>query len=239
MNAQTVFKRYELKYFLTTQQVEALMPLINGHMTPDEYGKSTILNLYFDTPDDRLIRRSLEKPVYKEKIRLRSYAVPDDATPVFLEVKKKYKGIVYKRRVSAPYQQMMQYLDEQVAFTDSQIMDEIDYFMQYYPTLAPHVFLSYEREAFCVPKDSDLRITFDRNILWRQDKLLLSEGAYGSRLLSEDVILMEIKASGGMPLWLSHFLTEEHLRRRSFSKYGTVYMQTHYPATRTSTEVIL
>lgn len=239
MNTQTVFKRYEFKYFLNETQLDALMPLINTHMRTDAYGKSSILNLYFDTPNDMLIRHSLEKPVYKEKLRLRSYTVPDADTPVFLEIKKKYKGVVYKRRAGTSYQQMLRYLNEQIPFSDSQIMHEIDYFMQYYPNLTPHVFLSYEREAFHAPACSDLRITFDRNILWRQENLSLAAGIYGTQLLPDNSILMEVKTSGGMPLWLTHFLTEEHLQRRGFSKYGTVYIQTHYPINQTPMEVTL
>lgn len=239
MNTQTVFKRLEFKYFLNETQLNTLLPLINTHMSADAYGKSTISNLYFDTPNDMLIRHSLEKPVYKEKLRLRSYTVPDADTPVFLEIKKKYMGVVYKRRISTSYEQMMQYLNEQIPFSDSQIMHELDYFMHYYPKLTPHVFLSYEREAFHAKDNSDLRITFDRNILWRQEQLTLDAGIYGTPLLADGIILMEVKTSGGMPLWLTHFLTEEHLQRRGFSKYGTVYIQTHHPNNQTSTEVIL
>lgn len=223
MEIQKNFKRYEIKYFLTDLQVQRLLELMKPHMKTDGYGKSTIMNLYFDTPNDMLIRHSLEKPVYKEKLRLRSYGIPNDDSPVFLEIKKKYKHIVYKRRESTSYSNMLNYLQHGVSFSNSQIMHEIDYFMQYYPQLSPHIFLSYEREAFFQKDNSDFRITFDKNILWRNQELSLQQGNYGNSLIPENQSLMEIKTAGGIPLWLSHFLTRENLNRCSFSKYGTVY----------------
>lgn len=251
MDIQTVFKRYEIKYFLTAHQMEALKLEMQPHMKADAYGQSQIMNIYFDTPNDLLIRHSLEKPVYKEKLRLRSYGVPENTSTVFLEIKKKYEGIVYKRRISAPYQKMMDYLEydtpliskkeAMLANTDTtdklrgilpddipdartiQILHEIDYFRSYYQGLSPHVFLSYDRDAFYGKNDSGFRITFDRNIRFRTDHLKLSDGNYGELLLPEDQIIMEIKTSGGMPLWLTHFLGEEQLQKISFSKYGNVY----------------
>lgn len=223
MDVQTIFQRYEIKYFLTTKQLQHLKECMQPYMEADAYGKSTILNLYFDTPNDLLIRHSLEKPVYKEKLRLRSYHIPDGSTPVFLEIKKKYDSVVYKRRESASYDKMLGYLEQGTSFSDSQIMHEIDYFMHYYKNLTPHVFLSYDREAFYQKGNSDFRITFDKNILWRTKDLSLTKGAYGNSLLPENTVLMEIKTAGGIPLWFSHYLNEEHLQKCSFSKYGTVY----------------
>lgn len=250
MDIQTVFKRYEIKYFLTELQMEALKQEMHPYMEADTYGKSQIMNIYFDTPNDLLIRHSLEKPVYKEKLRLRSYSVPDQDSTVFLEIKKKYEGIVYKRRISAPYQKMMDYLEHDIPLitkkesmlantaTDElrtelpddipdagtiQILHEIDYFRSYYQGLSPHVFLSYDREAFYDKKGNGFRITFDRNIRFRTNHLKLSAGNYGELLLPEDQIILEIKTSGGMPLWLTHFLGQEHLQKGSFSKYGSVY----------------
>ena len=226
MDIQTVFKRYEIKYFLTQTQMQELKQQMEPYMCADAHGKSTILNLYFDTPNDMLIRHSLEKPVYKEKLRLRSYQIPHADTPVFLEIKKKYEGVVYKRRIGSSYRQMTDYLEHGIPFSDSQIMHEINYFMSYYPELTPHVFLSYDREAFYGKTDADFRITFDRNILWRTDQLTLDAGVFGTPLLPENAVLLEIKTAGGMPLWLTHFLRNEQLQKCSFSKYGTVYIQT-------------
>ena len=101
MNGYT-FERRELKYRITDAQRAALEAAFDARMVPDEHGESTICNIYYDTADYRLIRASLEKPAYKEKLRLRSYGVTEPGGEVFLELKKKYKGIVYKRRITPP-----------------------------------------------------------------------------------------------------------------------------------------
>ena len=101
MNGYT-FERRELKYRITDAQRAALEAAFDARMVPDEYGESTICNIYYDTADYRLIRAPLEKPAYKEKLRLRSYGVTGPGGEVFLELKKKYKGIVYKRRITLP-----------------------------------------------------------------------------------------------------------------------------------------
>lgn len=107
---QAVFKRNEIKYLLTGRQLSSLMPVLQSHMVPDAFAHSSILNLYYDTPDFRMIRRSLEKPKYKEKLRLRSYGTPESGSQVFPEIKKKARGIVYKRRVSMSCEDAMAYL---------------------------------------------------------------------------------------------------------------------------------
>ena len=165
MGYQATFKRYEIKYLLTQQQKQALLQAMRPYMKLDRYGRTTIRNIYYDTDTYRLIRRSLEKPVYKEKLRIRSYqtAAPDD--PVFVELKKKYKSVVYKRRLTLP--EMQARVSFQIGSplpVHSQIAEEIEYFRAYYEGLHPTVFLSYEREAFYALDDSDFRVTFDENI---------------------------------------------------------------------------
>ncbi len=107
---QTVFKRYESKYFTDSRQYAGVLHTFERYAEPDRYGRSRICSVYYDTPDRRLIRASLEKPVYKEKLRLRTYGVPQDGSSAFIEIKKKYKGIVYKRRITADYAQALDYL---------------------------------------------------------------------------------------------------------------------------------
>lgn len=221
----STFKRYELKYFITPAQKARLLHLFKTHMVPDPHGESTIFNLYYDTPDFLLIRRSLEKPVYKEKLRVRSYGQAHQDTPVFLELKKKYKSVVYKRRISLTEEDATHYFTADSPLHVSQIGQEIDYFKTIYPQLAPRVFISYQREAYFGKEDDTFRITFDHHILWRDDNLTLCSQASGTSLLPDDRILMELKVAGGIPLWLTHFLTEECLTKVSFSKYGTVYRQ--------------
>ncbi|MGI6006861.1 MAG: polyphosphate polymerase domain-containing protein [Ruminococcus sp.] len=230
MSFQTVFKRYETKYILTKAQKKHVQKAMAHYMKPDQYGRTTVCNLYFDTDTYRLIRHSMEKPAYKEKLRVRSYgrAAPED--PVFIELKKKYKKIVYKRRIALPEKDAMNWiLGKDSCFQNSQISDEIRYFFQYYENLHPTVFLSYEREAFYAPDDPGFRVTFDENILCRQENLSLESESYGTPLLPEKTSLMEIKCPGGIPLWMTHTLTEEHIYKTSFSKYGTAYQTMIYP----------
>ena len=113
----------------------------------------------------------------------------------------------------------------------SQIANEIDYFLDYYKTLHPAVFLSYEREAFFASDGSDFRVTFDDNILCRQEDLSLESEVYGTPILPEGKVLMEIKCSGGIPLWMIHVLSEEKIYKTSFSKYGTAYQTLIFPKT--------
>lgn len=223
MKRQYIFKRYELKYLITRSQQEEILRRMAAYMRPDAYGHSTICNLYLDTPHYLLIRRSLEKPVYKEKLRLRSYGVATPDSPAFLELKKKYASVVFKRRVELPCARAMAYLAGGEPPMDTQIMREIDYARTQYAPLSPAMFLSYERDAFYARDDDDFRITFDENILWRTEELSLCGGIYGHSLLAEDRVLMEIKTGTAIPLWMTAILSEMRIFRQPFSKYGNAY----------------
>lgn len=226
MAYQMTFKRYELKYMMNRQQKENVLRSMEAYMKPDQYGRTTIRNIYFDTDTYRLIRRSLENPTYKEKLRVRSYCPVNGDTPVFVELKKKYQHVVYKRRLMCPEAEVRKYFGSGKPLPDhSQIGNEIRYFWKYYETLRPTVFLSYEREAYYALDGSDFRVTFDENILYREKDLSLASAVYGSPILENGQTLMEIKTSGGIPLWMSETLTRNHLYKTSFSKYGTVYRQ--------------
>lgn len=225
MSSPMVFKRYEIKYLLSVDQKAAFLSAMAPYMEPDSFGRSTIRNIYYDTDNYRLIRRSLERPIYKEKLRVRSYhtAAPDDQ--VFVELKKKFDSVVYKRRTDIREKDVARYLAREMeAPVKSQITSEIDYFLQFYGTLAPKVFLSYEREAFFDQETGNFRVTFDENILWRTTDLSLESEVYGDSLLEPGQTLMEIKTSGGIPLWLVEVMTRENLQKTSFSKYGSAYM---------------
>lgn len=226
MSNQSVFQRYELKYLINSKQKSAVVDAMRSHMKEDEYGRSTICNIYFDASNYLLIRHSLDKPVYKEKLRVRSYGVARSDSPVFVELKKKYKSVVYKRRISMTEQEAMEYLcQKKHTGIQSQIGREIDYFFHFYGPLQPTVFLSYDREAYYQVSDENFRITFDENILWRDYDLSLEQGAYGTPLLDSGCTLMEIKTSGAIPLWLVSVLTNHHIYKTSFSKYGTAFQQ--------------
>lgn len=226
MTYQNIFQRYELKYLVTQEQRNLLLEAMEPYMEPDEYGRSTIRNIYYDTPDFLLARRSLEKPVYKEKLRLRSYGAVRDEGRVFLELKKKYKGVVYKRRVSATRKEAMDYLLRGRALPEqNQITGELDYFRKMYKDLGPAVFLSYDRRAYRGREDGNLRVTFDENILWRQENLSLGGKPCGTPILEPRHVLMEIKIADAMPLWLCRLLSENGIFKTSFSKYGNAYLQ--------------
>lgn len=223
---QDVFKRYEKKYLLSSIQYKLLTEAVKDEFKTDKYGRCTISNIYFDTPDYKLIRESLDKPVYKEKLRLRTYETPDADSTAFIELKKKYKGIVYKRRVDMSYLKAIDYLYyNKIIENPTQIQKEIDYFISFHKNITPAMFISYDRIATYGVKNSDLRITFDSNITWRNNNLELTDGVWGNKLLSSDEVLMEIKFPNSLPLWLTHILDQLHIYQTSFSKYGTAYMQ--------------
>lgn len=239
MAYQVNFKRYEIKYMLTMEQKEQLVCAMEPYMRLDAYGRTTIRNLYYDTDSYRLIRQSIERPTYKEKLRVRSYSKVEQGAPIFVELKKKFKSVVYKRRVSIPEDVAMKWLagdklvtqaphDKLQSYQDRQIQREINYFLDYYENLHPTVFLSYEREAYYALDGSDFRVTFDDNILVREDRLSLTEEVGGTPILDEGYVLMEIKCSGGIPLWMTHLLTEHHIYKTRFSKYGTAYKNIIY-----------
>ena len=220
-----VFKRYEKKYLISRSQYEQLVEKLSEHIVPDEFGESTINNIYFDTPDYRLIRASIEKPtVYKEKLRIRSYGHPTADTNVFVELKKKYKGIVYKRRVNMTYLEAVLYLcKHQPPPKESQVTKEIDYFVRFYRGLRPMVSLFYDRMAYYSRDDHDLRLTFDTNIRFRNKDFDISKGDYGHTLMGSDQLILEIKSAFSMPLWLTQALDELKIYPTSYSKYGNAY----------------
>ena len=221
---QTVFKRYEKKYIIDGGQYEEVKNYLTYNAVPDEYGKSRVCSLYYDTPDNRLIRASLDKPIYKEKLRLRSYGVPTAGKPCFLELKKKYNGIVFKRRISAPYKDIKSYMaGEDSGIENSQILKEIDYFKRFYGDLKPAADIFYDREAFYDRTNREVRLTFDSNILARGWDLDLEKGIYGERVLENGLYVLEVKTAGTMPMWIAEMLAEFKIYPTSFSKYGTAY----------------
>ncbi len=230
MAYQAVFKRYELKYMLTRQQKARILSAMEPYMALDRYGRTTIRNIYFDTDNYRLIRHSIEKPAYKEKLRIRSYKKAEPNSTVFVELKRKYDSVVYKRRMSLSEDEAMDWVTGRMhCKEETQISAEIDYFLHYYETLHPVVFLSYEREAYFCKDGGDFRVTFDDNILCRQEDLSLESDVWGTPILEEGKVLMEIKCSGGIPLWMTHVLSQEHIYKTSFSKYGTAYQTMIFP----------
>ena len=224
MDTQYSFQRYEKKFWLTPSQKQALLDLISQHIQPDAYPHYTICNIYYDTDDFRLIRASLEKPVYKEKLRVRSYGVPQEDGKVFVELKKKFDGVVYKRRITTDIRNVELFLSGELPSENfGQIGREIGYFQSFYHTV-PKVFIGYDRLAFAGIDDPQLRITFDTNLRWRDTDVDLRLGNHGAPIaLPCGDVLMEVKIPGACPLWLSHLLSDAQAFPTSFSKYGACY----------------
>lgn len=220
---QCSFARYETKYRLTAAQQAFLERRMQAYMKKDCYGEYTICNLYYDTEDWRLIRASIEKPAYKEKLRVRSYGIPGAKDPVFAELKKKYNGIVYKRRISIEAEKADAFLSGTIpAERFGQIGRELQWF-QLRNNTRPRVYIAYDRTAFAGMEDPALRITIDRNIRWRDTDVEFHCGDYGAPLLKPGEALLEIKSGGAYPLWLSSTLSEAGIFPTSFSKYGVCY----------------
>ena len=222
-----IFKRVEKKYIIDKKTKEELLSRISSRLTPDIHGISTICSLYLDTPDYLLIRNSIEAKVYKEKLRVRSYGVPSDDSKVFFEIKKKYKGVVYKRRVSMTYVEMLDYLKKGTRPCEGQIMNEIDWAMKFYRYPEPKMLIFYEREAYTCDEDEGLRITFDTNIRYRTEELSPSGKDRGKTILPSEAVILEVKTGGGMPLWLSRTLDELKIYPGKFSKYGRCYLEVY------------
>ena len=226
-----VFNRYEHKYKLDKETFLNVLSVIDEHMIIDahnvDYKPYTIANIYYDTPDDYLIRRSLQKPEYKEKLRLRAYGVPTLDSKVYLEIKKKFDGIVNKRRTTLKLKEAYEFVETGVPpvmqdYMNRQVISELEYFLKIYD-LSPKLYLAYDRIAYFEKGNKDLRISFDMNIRSRRYDLKLEKGDYGEKLLPDDVYLMEIKTSLAKPLWFTNMLAEFDIKRNRFSKYGTEF----------------
>ncbi len=221
----TVFQRTEKKYFLCPQQRRPLMQMLLKHLQPDDHGLQTIANIYYDTPDFSLIRESLEKPIYKEKLRVRSYGRAEKDDQVYVELKKKFKGVVYKRREAMCLKDAEYFLRTGAAPEPlTQILKEIRWFRAFH-FVVPKAFVAYEREAYFDPCGSGLRVTFDTYIRCRDRDLSLFRPLDGTQILRDDEILMEIKSGGAIPLWLADALCCLGIYPVSFSKYGYYYRE--------------
>lgn len=220
---QSVFNRYEKKYLMPEKIYLELRCALRPYMQEDQYGLHTICNIYYDTPQWELIRKSIEKPIYKEKLRLRSYGIPTLDSPVFLEIKKKYRKTVNKRRIQLALREAYDYLEKGIRpKKESQILQEIDFFLKRY-NLQRGVYLAYDRIALAEKDNPDFRVTFDKNIRSRRIDMGLECGDHGELLLPENYRLMESKVMGATPLWFAKILSQLAVYPVSFSKYGNVY----------------
>lgn len=219
---ENIFNRQEEKYLLIKEKKEELLRKINKYIEKDKFYEATICNIYFDTKNKDLVIHSLEKPMYKDKVRLRSYNVPNLDSTVFLEMKTKYRGIVNKRRVKLCLKDFYNYMNKKKIYKNSQIMKELDYLFCFY-NLVPAYFIAYDRQSYVGKENKDLRITIDANLRSRKEDLHLELGDAGKKYFKEDKYIMEIKTLNALPLWMSHILSELHIFPISFSKYGSIY----------------
>ena len=227
------FQRYEKKFMLTEAQYNLLIPILSKYMNPDKFckhGKNySIYNIYYDTKDSHIIRHSINKPYYKEKLRLRSYTIPSNPTDiVFLELKKKINGIVNKRRATLTLEEAYNFLDHGIRpktndYINNQVLNEIEYHLEN-NSVYPTVYISYSRKAFFAKDDNDFRTTFDSDILTRRDNLKLELGSFGNNLLKQNHYLMEVKILGAIPVWFTKVLSDLEIYNTHFSKYGNEYM---------------
>lgn len=226
-NYQRVFKRIEEKYMLNKDKYEALMNEIQSEIVENEYPHSRILNIYYDTLSYDLAIKSIQKPTYKEKIRLRSYDIPNESSDVFLELKRKCLGIVTKRRIAMKFKDFKSFLENGKIenFENTQIYNEIDYVFKRY-SLVPKIMVAYDRDSYYLKESEDIRITFDRNLRSRLEDLDLISGDEGKSFFDNDIRIMEIKSCNSIPIWLVKVLNELEIYPTSFSKYGEIYKKT-------------
>ena len=219
---QLIFKRYEKKYMITNKQAANITAALQKHMIPDEYGTYWVQNLYFDTEDWDVIRKSMDKPLYKEKLRLRCYGIPDDNSNTFLELKKKYLGVVYKRRIAIPMPALAQPIRDAVVSNNAQIARELSFYLESNP-VSEKMFIAFRRVAYSGVGEDWLRVTFDTDIRYRRENLDFSNPTIGQPVLPPGCQLMEIKTKTSIPLWLSRAMSESAVYGTSYSKYGTCF----------------
>ena len=223
METITVMKRYEMKYILSKEQMFYLQESLCGHMEVDQYGKTSIASIYYDTPDYRIIRASIEKPAFKEKLRLRSYGLAKKDGHVYLEIKRKSEGVVYKRRVETTEENVSLFLNNKIKTIGSnQIGKELEYFRNFYGRLEPKIMIVYDRTSYA-EIDGDIRLTIDENPRYRAFDLNLHTSMEGEHLLPPGCAILEIKVQQEMPLWLVDILSKGKIYKSSFSKVGEAY----------------
>ena len=215
------FERVEQKYLLNQDEYDHIQTLIKKYFDKDRYYQSKIYNIYFDNDNNDLLIDSLEKPIFKKKIRLRSYDGINKNDNLYFEIKEKYKGIVYKRRIKLTVNEYNKYINERI-IPDKQIMKEIDYYINYYK-VHPYIFLAYDRLSYCGKDNPEFRITFDTNLRYRYDNLELIDTNNNQNYFKDNKYIMEVKTLDSLPCWFVNYLSVNKIYPRSFSKVGSIY----------------
>lgn len=289
----SVFKRVEKKYRIGAAERAAVEAAAGGPMAVDAYGRTRITSLYLDTPERSMIARSVEKPLYREKLRLRAYGdaagvalmgafgagpivrepgglplsdgevetrvaaglqVPGAAAalPVFFGIKKKFKGIVYKRRLALtlpaalafvsglPYEQACArwpLSDAALAAAalspvTRQIARELEMAMDRWLPLVPSMGIACDRVAWAYrpemfqEREGDELFGSELRITFDDCLEYLDCHRFRSPwrpIIESSESVMEIKSAGPYPPWLVEVLSAERIYPASFTKYGNAY----------------
>ena len=226
---QTNFKRIETKYILDSATLKELKRDLEPYLVDDDYARSSISNIYFDTDDYQVIQDSLARINGREKLRMRTYeAEPTDQSPVFLEIKKKEDEIGYKYRLLSNPSSVLDFIERGVrdeTIDDERMVEELALLQGRYFDLKPKMFIAYDRHSLKAKREPKLRLTIDSNLVYRDYDLDLTAGRHGYPLLDEDKVILEIKVSGQYPSWLTQALDKYQLVDQSFSKYGNAYLK--------------
>ncbi len=218
-----VFKRIEQKYILSKIEYDKMQKIIDKYFLKDIYYDNKIYNIYFDNDNKDIVINSLEKPRYKRKLRVRSYGIPKNDDTIYFEIKKKYNGMVYKRRVMLTLLEYNNYINKGILpGRDMQIMKEIDYIIKYYK-LHPYMFLAYDRLSYYCKNNINFRITFDSNLRSRYDKLELNNSNLDELYFENNNYIMEVKCINSLPMWFVSYLSDNKIYPVSFSKIGNIY----------------
>lgn len=210
------------------------MPLLLEYMELDPYclngNEYRIYSIYYDTVNHDVIRQNSSKPVYKEKMRLRSYYDrKDPEDKIWMEIKKKSEKVGNKRRIKLKIKEVEPFVNEGILpqtkdYLSAQVAKELQYYFKM-NKVAPALYVQYDRLALFGKEDKSFRMTFDRNVRTRRSNFQFGESDIDEPLLPDNTYIMEIKILGAMPLWLTALLSEHQLFSHGFSKYGVKYKQ--------------
>lgn len=228
---QKQFKRKETKYIVDKKTFELLEKELRQYMMADEFATSTITNIYFDNEDFDMIQDSLAKKNGREKIRMRVYdATPSESSQAFLEIKKKENKIGYKYRLTSNPVSVTNYIENGVidsTIKDDKVTSELEMLRERYGTIKPKKYIYYDRVSYKGIEDKKVRLTIDKNLLYRDYDVDAMEGKFGKNLLDPTKVIMEVKVPEERPEWLVALLEKYQIEKQSFSKYGNAYKLAH------------
>jgi len=220
-----IITRQEVKYLISRASHDALLRDLANHLVPNKFFAQTIHNVYFDNDTNDLILRSIEKKEFKDKLRLRAYHMDGELGNPLIELKKKYKGTSYKRRIKLTIEQARDLINGGALNHTGQIADEMRFLIAR-TGCTPKMYIGYDRASYDVVGHDDLRITFDSNVRCRTTNLDFAPNPADKNIIDADHYILEIKAADTFPLWLTDALTRNGIFPQSFSKYARAFVCT-------------